>query len=290
MAYVKSMRVLYVKGVDDPFTMTRMVRESFSRTREREQFDAEHKKVTSYLELIALCEKYVILDATKSPDESTVYRDLYDDKIVPWRQRVWDTAYMLLNDAKVTKTWNVMVSEHHQEVALHLSHKTASGVYSPSVQLEAGRHSFSPSMVKIRTYPGLAMNLSLDKAIPSKIATKLLEHAEKMLERIKARTVRDLDEKTKREKGHRIVKMIEEQYDIPRYYEGSRELELRTEGIKLEVVPSEYGYAVVTVTLSIGDEPDAVHSDRLTGIIDLVKAVKVKNEMAKKKAVTTAKN
>jgi hypothetical protein len=292
MAYVKSMRVVYTKGVDDPFTLTAIVRKTIGGSRDRQQFDEDHKKIGSYVELIALCAKYVIMDDTKERGTEPEYgerRDIYDDKIVPWRQRVWDTAKVLLSDARVVGTWTVFVAEYHSEVTLNLQHITASGVYSPSVGLEAGKHSFSPSMVKIRTHPGLAMNLPLEKATPKKIADKLVERAEEQVARINARHDRDTEALRRREKAKRIVQAIETQFGIPRYYEGSGSLKLATEGISINVEPTEYGTVNVTVSVSIGDEPVNVHADRLEPLVNLVKAVKVNNDHAKAKKEIDAK-
>jgi len=290
MAYVKSMRVVHIKGVDDPFTLTAIVKAAIDR-RDLQQFNEEHKALTSYAELVALCGKFVLLDDTKergSEPEFGEHREIYNDVTVPWRQRVWDTAQFLLNDARVTKSWTVIVAEYHREVTLHLSHKIASGVHSPSVGLEAGKYSNTESTVKIRTYPGLAMNLSLSKATPSKIAMKLIDHAEKALTTIKARQDRDTSALQKREQSKKLVAEIEQVYGIPRYYVGSGNLQIRTDGVELTVEPSEYGNAYLTLKLAISAETKSMPA-ALGALVDLVKGLKAAADHEKAKQVIDEK-
>jgi hypothetical protein len=137
-------------------------------------------------------------------------------------------------------------------------------------------------MVKIRTYPGLAMNLSLAKATPERIAMKLIEHGEKTLATIKARRDRDTSALQKREQSKKLVAEIEQAYGIPRYYEGSSNLQIRTDGVELTVEPSEYGNAYVTLKLAVSAETKSM-PPALGAIVELVKAIKVKADHEKAK-------
>jgi len=284
MAFVKRVRIVYTKGIDavDPFLVVNVVKPALNRN-ERQAFEQAYLNgVKNYADLLALCTKYVELDETKpvgTEPEYGAFRDVYSDEPVPWRKLVWDTAFYLLTKTTVSETWDIKVGDHdYRGPNLYLCHRTATGVTSPSAEVEQARHG-SGQMVKIRCYPGLAMNAALEKATPVKIAAKLLEHGEKTLSSIKARSERETEQQSKKLKAAKLVRMIENKYGVPRYYEGSSELEINTPGATLRVTPNEYGYASVTLTMGIQSERDTA---QLAQVIELVKTLKEANDTAKK--------
>lgn len=286
MAFVKRVRIVYTKGIDavDPFMLAGVVKSQLNRN-DRYAFEQAYPNVKSYAELVALCEKYVELDPTKAVEtepEFGAYRDVYNDEPVPWRQLIWDTAVYLLTKTTVPSAWEIKVSDHdYRGPGLYLRSLTCGQyVTSPSVELEDARHG-SAKMVKIRTYPGLAMNVPIEKASPVKIAAKLLEHGEKTLARLKVQVERETEQHDKKLKAAKLVSLIERTYAVPRYYEGSSELEISTPGMTLRVTPNEYGYAVVTLTMGVHTETE---SKELAQVIELVKMHKAANDAAKKEA------
>lgn len=283
MAYIKRVKIVYTKGIlegVDPFMLFKVVKPALAR-REQQEFETAYLSIGTYADLLALCNKYVELDDAKevgTEPQFGAHRDVYDDTPVPWRKLLWDTAVLLLGRPSVTKGWQVRIggeSDYHGP-SLWLESLTQRFTASPSVDLDDARFG---KTVKIRTRPGLALNTPLEKATAEKIATKLLEHGEKILTQQRVRAERETDQNSKKRKAAILVEQIAQTYEIPRYYEGSRDLELRTLGANLRVVPEESGSATVTLTMTVHNKAQL---ESLRGPMEFIKALKQSVDASKK--------
>jgi hypothetical protein len=289
MAFVKRVRIVYTKGIEnpDPFNLAAVVKGVLNRN-DRQAFEQAYlNDVKSYADLVTLCEKYVELDDTKPVGTEPQYgahRDVYSDEFVPWRKLLWDTAAYLADKTTAPSAWAIKISgddaQTYRGPNLYLRSLTVDAVTSPSVECEDGRHG-SGKVVKIRCYPGLAMNVALEKATPVKIAAKLLEHGEKALVQLKARAERETEEKDRRLKARRLVNLIEATFGVPRYYEGSGELTLGTDGAALRITPTDDGAVNLTLTMRVTSNGQL---EKLRQPIELIKALKQAGDAAKKEA------
>lgn len=291
MAFVKTVKIVYVKGITDPFTLIALVKKHLGRD-ELRAFNNSNSdgSIQSYDDLITLCTKYVELDDTKdvgTEPEFGARRDVYDDKIVPFRKLLWETAEWLARSVQVAGIWTIKIGERHSDISLWLSSMEREGVTSPSVTLETGRGSWSGTAhVKIRCHPGLAMNATFEKATPQKIGMKLIEHGEKAIDKMKVRAEQESDQVAKQNKARRLINQIELKYKLPRYYQGSNTLELSTGGVTLRVTPTDYGSASVSLSLSIGGN---LGIEQLEPIVTLINSIKEKNDYEAAKAALKLK-
>jgi len=114
-----------------------------------------------------------------------------------------------------------------------------------------------------------------------KIAAKLLEHGEKTLSQLKVRIEHDVEQKSKRVKAARLVNLIEATFGVPRYYEGSSELALSTDGAALRVTPTDDGAVTLSLTMRVTGNGQL---EKLRQPIELIKAFKQAVDTAKKEA------
>lgn len=281
MAYVKTVRVVYTKGIDaiDPFMLAGIVKKVLNR-QDRQTFEQEYPKVTKYAELVALCERFVELDSNREVGTEPEYgakREVYNDIPDPWRKLLWDTMALLVGRPSITAAWDVMIGNHdYRGPSLWLKSLTMTHTSSPSIEIDTARHSSTPT-VKMRTYPGLALNTTLEKATPEKLAAKLIEHGEKVISKHKIQTERETEQQLRQRRAAKLVALIEQRCGIPRYYDGSRELELTAPGATLRITPnSDYGTATLTLSIHVGNEAQI---EKLKQSVELVKTMKASADL-----------
>lgn len=289
MAFIGTQIVIGVKGVDDPFTLIRLVKEGLRDCGDRrqrnsvEEFTRAAQTVLDYTELLAVCDKYVVRDESKERDIKPESRKMYNDVPVPSRDLIWKVAEMLLTHSTMSgekPEWTVMVFEDWTGPELWLNSTKIPHVGSPTLKFE-DRHSVMMAKIK-STHGPLILNTTIPKALLNitKITDKLIEHGRMAVAQRQNRENADQKANYNKAKAARLVTEIEHLYGLKRYYEDSRGLRFTTEGIVLEVEPDEYGNAVMTVKLAIGNE---VQLENLEPIVSVVKAIKLKNDLLKPK-------
>jgi hypothetical protein len=280
--YVKTMRIVYTQGIDavDPFLLAQLVKPALGRD-ERAIFERDYATVRSYVDLIALCERYVELDDTKPVGTESPYgatRDVYNDTPDPWLSLLWKVAESLSLSTPTIDTWDIQIADStYRGPSLYLRYRGTTYTDSPSVECEQNKYG-PGKVVKIRTHPGLAMNTPLEKASADKIAAKLLEHGAKVRARLLARARADDDRLAKERsaaallnRAKALVKLIEVQHGVPRYYSGSQELVLSATDVQMRVTPRDDGFVTVSITLTVRGKAGA---DAIAPFVELIGAQK----------------
>jgi hypothetical protein len=287
MAYIGEQLVIGVKGINDPFTLIAKVRTALERNGNRTQryscqeFINKSTQVADYQALVELAGKYVTLDENMDKDATPEHRAIYNEQIVPFRQFIWQVAEKLMLDTRVNGVkpeWEIRINEEsYRGVELWLTSLSVGYVSSPLVRQVEGKYgSLQYVRMKGEYGGGMIMNTTLAKATPEKVISKMFEHGEK---RVNARIEQEIRDKNQRVKAKRLVNTLETKYDLPRYFEGSDNLQLTSNrGLALEVNPiSDYGQAVIKLTIRIGDE--RTHADEIASIVSFAKALKIKHDM-----------